>query len=142
VVYRVDNDSQIRKEISAFLWALDIKVIAFATATEYLDFSGTEAAACVVLDLRLPDLCGLELQRQLARKGNPPAIFITDQCDIASTVCAMKAGAVEFLTKPVDLAALLEAISTALAQDRRTRQQTAELLMRPTTVFSQDRNEV
>jgi FixJ family two-component response regulator len=62
----------------------------------------------------LRSLDGLELQRRLARKGNPPAIFISDQCDIASTVCAMKAGAIEFLTKPLDLAALHEAITTAL----------------------------
>lgn len=127
VVYLVDGDGEDRREISSFLTALEIRVIAFASAAEYLDFTGTHTAACVILSLRLPDLDGLELQRRLARKGNPPAIFISDQCDIASTVCAMKAGAVEFLTKPLDLAALLEAITTAFAQDRRVRQQKAEL---------------
>jgi FixJ family two-component response regulator len=127
VVYLVDGDAEVRREISSFLMALEIRVITFASAAEYLECTETHTAACVILSLHLPDLDGLELQRRLARKGNPPAIFISGQCDIASTVCAMKAGAIEFLTKPLDLAALLEAIATAFAQDRRVRQQKAEL---------------
>jgi FixJ family two-component response regulator len=127
VVYVVHDDPQIREDIAAFLAALDVKVIAFAAATGYLDFLAPDTAACVVLSLRLPDLSGLELQQRLAHKGNPPVIFVADHSDVASTVCAMKAGAIEFLTQPIDLAALLEAIRAAFVQDRRARQQKAEL---------------
>ncbi len=127
VIYLVDGDPQVRREISKSLTALGMKVFSFASAIEYLAFSGKDAAACVILNIQLPDISGLELQRRLAKKGNPPVIFISDQCDIRSTVCAMKAGAVEFLTKPVDMAALVTAVRTALAQDRKLRQKRAEL---------------
>ena len=78
--------------------------------------------------MHLPDVDGLELQRRLAEKSHPPIIFISGKCDIPSTVQAMKAGAIEFLTKPVDPLALLSAVGTAFAQDRRLRQKKAELV--------------
>jgi FixJ family two-component response regulator len=127
VVYLVDDDSQFRKEIGQFLTELGMKVVSFASALEYLAFSKRDTAACAILNIHLPEMSGLELQRRLAKLENTPVIFISDQCDIPSTVCAMKAGAVEFLTKPVDLAALVAAVRTALANDRKLRQKKAEL---------------
>ncbi len=127
VIYLVDDDLRGGEEISACLAALEMKVIAFSSATDYLNFICTDTAACVIVNICLPDLSGLELQRRLTEKGSPPVIFIADHCDIASTVSAMKAGAIEFLTKPVDLRALIAAVRRAFEQDRRLRQKNAEL---------------
>jgi FixJ family two-component response regulator len=124
-IYLVDDDAQVRKEISEFLATLGMKVVSFASAADYLAFSGRDTAACVILDTHLPDISGLELQRRLGEKA--AVIFISDHCDIVSTVRAMKAGAIEFLTKPVDMAALTGAIKAALAQNRKLRQKKAEL---------------
>jgi len=121
-VYVVDGDREVRQEIAAYMGDFGMKVMAFATAGEYLNFAARDTAGCVVLSLRLPDMCGLELQRRLGeREAAVPVIFMSGPCDIASTVRAMKAGAVEFLTKPIDLQALAAAAGTALAQDRRAR---------------------
>jgi FixJ family two-component response regulator len=124
VIYVIDDDAH---EISACFSTLGIKVIAFASAGEYLAFNSRNAAACLVLNTHLTDMSGFELQRRLAEKGGPPVIFISNQCDIASTVQAMKAGAIEFLTKPVDLSALFAAVQEAFVQDRRQRRKKAEL---------------
>jgi FixJ family two-component response regulator len=127
VIYLIDEDLRIREEIFGCFSALDIKVVAFASATEYLVFNGGETAACLVLNTHLPDISGFELQQRLAGKANPPVIFISDQCDIASTVRAMKAGAIEFLIKPVNLPALITAVQAAFVQDRKQRRKKAEL---------------
>jgi RNA polymerase sigma factor (sigma-70 family) len=127
VIYLVDDDLQLRKEITEFLTALGMRVVSFASAAEYLAFAGRDTAACVILNIYLSGMSGLELQRRLAEGANTPIIFVSDRCDIPSTVRAMKAGAIEFLTKPVDLGALLAAIRLALAQDRKQRQRKAEL---------------
>jgi FixJ family two-component response regulator len=128
VVYLVDGPRNLRDNIVSFLAEIGITAIAFASAAEYLKSGRRDTAACVILNISLPDLSGLKLQRQLAEMANPPVIFISDRCDIASTVCAMKAGAIEFLTTPPDLAALVAAVKSAFAQDRRQRQQKAELV--------------
>jgi FixJ family two-component response regulator len=127
MVYLIEGDSHLRKELSASLAAFEIKVAAFASATGYLEFTGNDTAACILANINLPDMSGLELQSRLSEKSNPPVIFISDHCDIAATVSAMKAGAIEFLTHPFDLPALIEAIRTAFAQDRKLRQRKAEL---------------
>jgi len=127
VVYLVDADPAIRADLSLLLVAHDMKVVAFASAADYLGFLGRDAAACVILNIQLPDVSGLELQRQLAERASTPVIFIGDQCDIASTVSAMKAGAIDFLVRPFDLPSLLASVRAALAQDRRMRQRKAEL---------------
>ncbi len=127
VIYLVDDDLQLRKELTEFLTALGMRVVSFASAVDYLAFAGTDTAACVILNIYLSEISGLELQRRLAQRENTPVIFVSDRCDIPSTVSAMKAGAVEFLTKPVDLGALLAAIHVALAQDRKQRQRKADL---------------
>jgi FixJ family two-component response regulator len=130
VIYLVDDDLQLRNEITEFLTALGMKVVSFASAVEYLAFAGRDTAACVILNIYLSDISGLELQRRLAERENTPVIFVSDRCDIPSTVSAMKAGAIEFLTKPVDLGTLLAAIRLALTQDRKQRQRKAELANR------------
>jgi FixJ family two-component response regulator/nicotinamidase-related amidase len=121
------DDARARQEISEFLTTLRMKVMSFSSAIEYLAFMGRDTAACVIVNAHLPDISGLELQRRLAERTNPPVIFVSDRCDIPSTVSAMKAGAIEFLTKPVDLVALIAAVRAALAQDRKLRQKKAEL---------------
>jgi FixJ family two-component response regulator len=127
VVYLVDGERSFREDISAFLGGIGAKVIAFASAGACLAFQRKDTAACVILNIHLPDLSGLELQRRLAKDGNPPVIFISDQCDIPTTVCAMKSGAIEFLTTPLNWLALVDGVKTAFAQDRRQRKQRAEL---------------
>ena len=127
VIYLVDDDAQARREISEFLTTFSMKVVSFASAVEYLAFMGRDTAACVILNAHLPEISGLELQRRLlVERTNPPVIFVSDRCDIPSTVSAMKAGAIEFLTKPVDLAALIAAVRAALAQDKKLRQRKAQ----------------
>ena len=127
VVYIVDADPSIRAEVSARLAGSGNRVIAVASATEYLSLPGTEEAACVILNTCLPDISGIELQRRIVENGNPPIIFVSDNCDVASTESAMKAGALEFLTSPVDLAALCLAVRTAVSRARSMRQGKAEL---------------
>ena len=136
VIYLVDDDLQLRKEITEFLTALGMKVVSFASAVEYLAFAGRDTAACVILNIYLSDISGLELQRRLAERENTPVIFVSDRCDIPSTVSAMKAGAIEFLTKPVDLGTLLAAIRLALTQNRKQRQRKAELANREAGIRS------
>jgi len=106
---------------------LDLEVVVFTSGREYLEHTRKDEAACLILDLLLPDMSGLDLQRQLAANGHPPVIFVSHHCDITSTVRAMKAGALEFFTMPVDPAALFDAIRTAMAKDRETRQTKAKL---------------
>jgi FixJ family two-component response regulator len=127
VIYLVDDDSRVRDATSELLASLDLDVITFESAAEYLDYSRSDTAACLILDLQLPGINGLDLQRQLADKDCPPIIFISGHSDVPSTVRAMKAGAVEFLTKPLDPPALISAIDSALTRDRKRRKKTAEL---------------
>ena len=127
VIYLVDGDSRVREDISRCFSQPGTKVKAFASATAYLNFSGKETAACLVLNTHLPDISGFDLQQRLLEKGNPPVIFISGQSDVASTVRAMKAGAIEFLTMPVDLQALATAVQAAFIQDRKLRRKRAEL---------------
>jgi FixJ family two-component response regulator len=126
-VYLIGDDPFLREQISDCFGAAATRVIGFSSAQEYLDFVGNDAASCVIIDDNLPDMCGLELQCRLAATSKPPVVFISDRCDIRLTVCAMKAGAIDFLTKPFDVTALVTAIRTGLSQDRRSRVRRAEL---------------
>jgi FixJ family two-component response regulator len=100
----------------------------FASAQEFLDRPHAEAPSCLVLDLQLPGLSGLDLQKRMTEAGlHTPIIFLTGHGSIPSSVQAMKAGAIEFLTKPVDEQDLLKAIEEAIERDRRTRQQNADM---------------
>ena len=126
-VYVVDADREIRESVSACLCAAGNVVVQCGTAAEYLNLEGTDSAACVILNICLPDLHGLDLQRKIIENGNPPVIFIGEHCDIASTVRAIKAGALDFHAKPLDLAALCASVRTALNQMKKTRLKKAEL---------------
>ena len=100
----------------------------FASAQEFLARTGAEAPSCLILDLQLPGLSGLDLQKRMAEVGlEIPIVFLTGHGDIPASVKAMKAGAVEFLTKPFDEQDLLRAIQQAIERDRRTRQQHAKM---------------
>jgi FixJ family two-component response regulator len=117
VIYLVDDDVRIREELSELFTSLGWEVACFGSAQEYLRHRRTDRAACLIADLVLPDMCGLELQQQLGGGLHPPIIFVSAHADIPATVRAMKAGAIEFLTKPVNPQVLIAAIKAALAQD-------------------------
>ena len=127
VVFVVDDDSRVRDALTTLLASAGLEVAAFASATAFLEADKPDAAACLLLDLDLPDISGLELQKELLERQAPPIVFLTGHGDIPSSVKAMKAGAVEFLSKPVGDDELLSAIDAAIALDRTARSQRAEL---------------
>jgi FixJ family two-component response regulator len=127
IVYVLDDDARVRESLTALLSSMGRKVVAFASATEYLQFSRPDLPGCLVLDLDMPEMTGLELQRQLADQEGPPIVFLTGRGDIPSTVKAMKAGAIEFLSKPCDEEELVQAIDAAIAADEQARVKYAEL---------------
>jgi len=127
IVFVVDDDSSIREAIESLVKLAGLRVETFGTAQEFLSNERPDLPGCVVLDVELPGLSGLDLQRELAAHGiKLPIIFITGYGDIPMTVQAMKAGAVEFLTKPFRNQELLDAIQQALERDRTTRDQRAK----------------
>jgi len=135
VVFVVDDDPRVRDALASLLASASLEVAVFASATEFLEADKPDAAACLVLDLELPDINGLQLQKELAEREAPPIVFLTGHGDIPSSVKAMKAGAVEFLSKPVGEDELLRAIDAAIALDR------AERLRRSERVALKDRYE-
>ncbi len=128
VVYVVDDDASVREAIESLIGSVGLRVQTFESAQEFLRSKRPDAPGCVVLDVRLPGLSGLDLQRELAAHGiDLPVIFITGHGDIPMSVRAMKAGALEFLTKPFRDQDLLDAIQQALQRDRAARQQRTEI---------------
>jgi FixJ family two-component response regulator len=126
-VFVVDDDEAIREALKSLISSVGLQVATFASAREFLQSRGSDAPGCMVLDVRLPGLSGLDLQRELSDANiHTPIIFITGHGDIPMTVQAMKAGAVEFLTKPFRDQDLLDAIEQALERDRTAREQRAE----------------
>lgn len=133
IIYIVDDDFRVRDSLTELFISHRLNVKSFASGEEFLNFSRSDSNACLILDLRLPEMNGLEIQRVIEADALLPIIFITGDGDIPSTVTAMKAGAVEFLTKPVDERVLLAAVKAALAKDRIAREtaaESAELLAR------------
>ena len=127
-VYVVDDDASIRQAIQALLKSVGLRSEAFSSAQEFLARKMAEGPSCLVLDVRLPGLSGLDFQRQLAEAGVLiPIIFITGHGDIQMSVKAMKSGAVEFLTKPFHDQDLLDAVQQALERDRVRRRQESEV---------------
>jgi FixJ family two-component response regulator len=127
-VFIVDDDPQVRASIAGLLKSVGLRSDIFGTTQEFLDRKRPDGNSCLVLDVRLPGMNGLDLQRALAEQGVPiPIIFITGHGDIPMTVRAMKSGAVEFLTKPFNDQALLDAIYQALERDRSARELLQEL---------------
>ena len=124
----MDDDPSVRQGLQRLIRSVGWKAETFASAQEFLARPPTEAPSCLVLDLQLPDLSGLDLQKRMAEVGlETPIVFLTGHGNIPASVQAMKAGAVEFLTKPVDEQDLLRAIQEAIERDRRTRQQHADM---------------
>jgi FixJ family two-component response regulator len=121
IVLVVDDDARMREALHELLTAAELNVVTFGSAAEYLAFAKPELPACLVLDVQLPDINGLDLQRQIAVEHHPHIVFITGHGDVPSSVRALKAGAVDFLTKPFSKSDLLGAIRAALAQDREAR---------------------
>jgi FixJ family two-component response regulator len=130
-VFVIDDDASIREALKSLIKSVGLRVETFASAQEFLLDHRSSVPGCLILDVRLPGLSGLDLQREMTDANiHTPIIFITGHGDIPMTVRAMKAGAVEFLTKPFRDQDLLDAIQQALDRDRLTREEqaaTAEL---------------
>src|SRR5919106_176094 len=127
MVFVIDDDESIRESLKSLLRSVGLGVETFASAHEFSQSTRPDVAACLILDVRMPGLSGLDLQRELAEANiHIPIIFITGHGDIPMSVRAMKAGAVEFLTKPFRDQDLLDAIQQALERDRRARSQQAD----------------
>jgi len=130
VVYIVDDDPGVREALSSLFRSVGLHARTFDSAREFLDDTLIDAPGCLVLDVRLPGLSGLDLQSELADRGiTIPIIFITGHADVPMTVQAMKAGAVEFLTKPFRDQDLLDAVQAAVDRDRVARRDKAQMMI-------------
>jgi FixJ family two-component response regulator len=128
VVYVVDDDLSVREALASLIGSVSLNVECFASPQEFLRRHNREGPSCLVLDVRMPGLSGLDLQRELTRTAQPiPIIFISGHGDIPMAVEAMKAGAIEFLAKPFRNEDLLEAIRQALERDQAAQARRAEL---------------
>ena len=126
IVLIVDDDPSVREALSELLESHGVRVAAYASGSDYARADKPEAPACLLLDIELPDINGLDLQAQLAGTNHPPIVFITGHGDIPSSVRAIKHGAVDFLTKPFSEEALLAALDAAFAQDKQLRAERTE----------------
>src|ERR1700745_3791476 len=123
LVYIVDDEPSVGEALSTLLRANGKRVQIFTSGQDFLDFARRDSCACLILDLKMPGLSGLEVQKMISAKTSIPVIFLTGRGDIPSTVRAMKGGAIDFLTKPVDEEALLTSVDRALRLDRTNRQE-------------------
>jgi len=128
VVFVIEDDASMRDELKRLIRSVHLEVELFGSAQEFLQKARLDVPSCLVLDVRLPGISGLDFQRKLAESGIPiPIIFITGHGDIPMSVRAMKAGAVEFLPKPFRHQDLLDAVQIALERDRTRRQRETEI---------------
>jgi FixJ family two-component response regulator len=127
LVLIVDDDYRVREALQELLAAAGLCSVAFGSAAEYIAYPEPDAPACLILDVELPDINGLDLQRQIGDGHHPPIIFVTGHGNIPSSVRAIKAGALDFLTKPFSDQELLTLVHAALAQDRERRAKQADL---------------
>jgi FixJ family two-component response regulator len=127
VVFVVDDDASVRRSLALLIESAGWQVKTFATAHEFLSFSAASCPSCLVLDLELPDVDGLELQERVAGRRGMPVIFVSGHGDVPTTVRAMKGGAMEFLTKPIASDTLLDAIHQALERSSASLAQAAAL---------------
>ncbi len=127
VVYVIDDEPSVREAVAELLASAGFNAVAFASVTEYLAQSTPDLPGCLVLDVNMPDINGLDFQKQLAATDPIPIVFITGHGDIPTTVRAIKAGAVDFLTKPVSDEVLLHAVGAAIEKDRQALQQRTDL---------------
>jgi FixJ family two-component response regulator len=129
IVFIVDDDARIREALRELLESHDMQAMAFGSAGEFINAEKPNLPACLVLDIELPDINGLDLQGQIAESDHPPIVFITGHGDIPSSVRAIKHGALDFLTKPFSDKDVMTAIRTAIVQDRVKRSDRAELAL-------------
>jgi FixJ family two-component response regulator len=127
VVFVVDDDVSVRESLELLILSAGLQPETFASAEDFLGRSRIDGPSCLVLDMSLPNLTGLDLQKRIVDRADMPIIFITGYGDVPTTVQAMKAGAVEFLTKPFDDDVLLNAIRQAIERSRTSRAHEAEL---------------
>ena len=127
IVFAIDDDASMREALSRLFRSIGMRASIFSSAEEFLEFKRPDVPAALVLDVRLPGLSGLELQRELTGSGIP-IIYITGHGDIPMSVQAMKAGAIEFFTKPFRDQVLLDAIAVAIKHDRENRKERAEVV--------------
>lgn len=144
MVYVIDDDLQVRESLSSLLRSVDMPVRLFGSAAEFLQSNLPDVPSCLVLDIRLPGVSGLDFQAQLAKSGiRMPVIFMTGHGDIPMSVRAMKAGAVDFLTKPFRDQDMLDAVHAALESERARRQSNlglAELRARYETLTAREKD--
>lgn len=127
IVFIVDDDFRVRESLQELLASAGFNAVALGSAAAYIDCVKPDLPACVLLDIELPDINGLDLQQQLSQGDHPPIVFITGHGDIPSSVRAIKAGAVDFLTKPFSEQKLLQTIQVAIDQHRQDRVERSEL---------------
>jgi FixJ family two-component response regulator len=121
IIFIVDDDERVREALRELLEAHGMRAMAFGSAGDYVDADKPDLPACLILDVELPDINGLDLQRQIAEIDHPPIVFITGHPDIPSSVRAIKHGAVDFLTKPFSDTDLMGAVYAAVTEDRKRR---------------------
>jgi FixJ family two-component response regulator len=126
IVFVVDDDARVREALGELLESIGWHAETFASAADYVAYAKPDLPACLILDLELPDINGLELQKQLAHDVHPPIVFVTGHGDIPSSVRAIQRGAVDFLTKPVSEGELIAAVRAAIDRDRVERSARAE----------------
>ena len=127
IVYVVDDDPRVREALTELLSSASFNAVAFGSVAEYLMQSRPELPGCLVLDVHMPDINGLDFQKQLAATDHVPIVFITGHGDIPTSVRAIKAGALDFLTKPFGDEVLLQAVDAAIGQDRKALQKRTDL---------------
>jgi FixJ family two-component response regulator len=128
IVFVVDDDFRVREALASLISSQGLRVAVFGSASEFLEAEKPDAPACLVLDLELPGINGLELQQELSAGYAPPIVFVTGHGDVPSSVRAMKGGAIEFLSKPFDPQDLLHAVAAGIELDRSARDTRLELL--------------
>jgi FixJ family two-component response regulator len=129
IVFIVDDDERICEALSELLASHGMQALAFRSAGEYMTADKPDTPACLILDVELPDINGLDLQSEIAQGDHPPIVFITGHGDIPSSVRAIKHGALDFLTKPFSEEAVMSAIRAAIAQDRTRRADRADIAL-------------
>lgn len=128
IVFVVDDDKAVRKSLERLIKSVDLTVQAFSSAREFLESDPSAGPSCLVLDVRMPGLSGIDLQKELGKMGYTiPIIFITGYGDIPMSVRTMKRGAIDFLTKPFNDQDLLDAIHRAIEKDKQTRREQDEI---------------
>jgi FixJ family two-component response regulator len=127
IIFIVDDDARMRESLSDLLESLGWRAVALGSAGEYLSYPRPDLPACLILDIELPDINGLDFQKQISHGDHPPIVFLTGHGDIPSSVRAIKDGAVDFLTKPFTERDLVDAIRSAVERDQAVRQERAEI---------------